>query len=287
MERIRSNRQQQRQQQQRFCRRLTLVGSRRRVFLLLVLLAWCSWSTTTVVEAKRKTPPETITQQKPQPQAQPQEPTDPITGVPFLVEMLGKELYSYLDRPKYRLYLRMTVGKLPNEETFVVSLNMICNLLYGVAILVGFLLLPRGFMLLGTLATIFVGPALVLILLGSTALVAAAFALYPVASVLTLWLFFFLDQSSLSSHWAPAGARSRRRRRRGPARYPALRGPNGLGSGAGIAQVARDAQPGDHGSVSGDQTETGRHSEQYAGTGNDDNKHNGCERQQQEKQQEW
>jgi len=191
MERIRSNRQQQ-QQQQRFCRRLALVGSRRRVFLvLLVLLAWCGrWSSTTVVEAKRKTPPETITPRQKSLQPELQE-TDPITGVPFLVEMLGKELYSYLDRPKYRLYLRMTVGKLPNEETFVVTLNMICNLLYGVAILVGFLLLPRGFMLLGTLATIFVGPALVLILLGSTALVAVAFALYPVTSVLTLWLFFF------------------------------------------------------------------------------------------------
>jgi hypothetical protein len=86
----------------------------------------------------------------------------------------------------------MTVGKLPNEEATIVFLNMVCNLLYGISILAGFRFLPRGGMLIGTLVTLFVGPALVLILLGAAVLMLAAFAVYPVTSVFSIWVSFFL-----------------------------------------------------------------------------------------------
>ena len=86
----------------------------------------------------------------------------------------------------------MTVGTFPNEENTIVFLNLVCNLLYGISILAGFIFLPRGKMLIGTLATLFVGPAMVLLLLGSVGLLLAAFALYPVTSVFSMWLFFFL-----------------------------------------------------------------------------------------------
>lgn len=117
---------------------------------------------------------------------------DDIPGVPFLVETLAKEIYAVVNCKKYKFFLYMTVGKLPDEPTFIVFLNYICNVLYGLAILSGFLVLPRGPMLMATILTIFTGPALVLVLLGCMVAMMAAFAMYPVLSVLTLWMFFFL-----------------------------------------------------------------------------------------------
>lgn len=64
--------------------------------------------------------------------------------------------------------------------------------MYCTTVLVSFLIFPRGLVLFGTLCTIFVGPALALVVLGAIALVIGAFALYPLASVLTMWLIFFL-----------------------------------------------------------------------------------------------
>eukprot|EP00977_Amphora_coffeiformis_P001438 scaffold291_cov168-Amphora_coffeaeformis.AAC.7 len=116
---------------------------------------------------------------------------DDIPDVPFLVEALGKEIYAAVNKPKYKFYFYMTIGKLPDETTFVTVLNMICNLLYGLITLVGFVALPRGFMLMFTALTIFVGPALVLILLGTMAALLVAFALYPITSVASLWVLFF------------------------------------------------------------------------------------------------
>ena len=117
---------------------------------------------------------------------------DDVPGVPFLIEVLGRELYSLINRPKYRFYLFMTLGKLPDEQTFVAILNIVCNFLYCTCILIGFLLLPRNYMLVGTLITLVVGPALILILVGTVGLLAVAFGLYPIPSVISLWLVFFL-----------------------------------------------------------------------------------------------
>lgn len=114
-----------------------------------------------------------------------------VPEVHYLVEMIGKELYSIIDRPKYRFYIYMTIGTLPEEHSMIALINVICNVLYGLFVICGFWFLPRGFMLFGTLATLYIGPALVLILLGSIGLAFAAFAFYPVTSVVVVWLFFF------------------------------------------------------------------------------------------------
>ena len=119
------------------------------------------------------------------------EDSDGIPGVPFLIEWLGRKLYTLIDRPKYRFYLYMTLGKLPDESTFVAVLNVACNFMYCTSILLGFLLLPRNYMLIGTLVTLVVGPALILILIGMVGLLAVSFGLYPIPSVISIWIIFF------------------------------------------------------------------------------------------------
>lgn len=86
----------------------------------------------------------------------------------------------------------MVYGSIPSEESVIVMLNTICNLMYCTTVLASFLIFPRGYVLFVTICTIFVGPALALVVLGAFALVIGAFALYPLLSVLTMWLFFFL-----------------------------------------------------------------------------------------------
>jgi hypothetical protein len=114
-------------------------------------------------------------------------------GVPFLVQMLGKRFYAAMNRPKYKFYIFMTFGtKLPNEQDSIILLNMLCNILYSFSIFLGFCFLPRGTMLLLTLVTLLIGPALVLFLLGCLAMTVVAFSLYPLRSVLCLWLYFFM-----------------------------------------------------------------------------------------------
>jgi len=117
---------------------------------------------------------------------------DDIPDVPFLVETIGKEIYAAVNCRKYKFYIYMTVGKLPDEKSTIILINMVCNLLYALSILLGFLFLPRGYMLVGTAVTLFVGPALILILLGTVALMLVAFAIYPVISVFSMWVLFFL-----------------------------------------------------------------------------------------------
>jgi tetrahydromethanopterin S-methyltransferase subunit G len=117
---------------------------------------------------------------------------DDIPGVPWLVEMLGEEIYRMVNRPKYKFYLYMTIGKLPDENSTVAALSTLCNVLYGWGIVVGFWCLPRGKMLAITLMTLFVGPALVLILLGLLAALTGSFAMYPVTSVSVVWLVYFM-----------------------------------------------------------------------------------------------
>jgi len=128
-----------------------------------------------------------------------EEDDDDIPGVPWLVETIGEEIYRAVNRPKYRFYIYMTVGKLPDENSTVALLSTLCNVLYGLFVLIGFMVLPRGKMLFLTMITILIGPALVLILLGCAAALIAAFAMYPITSVSTVWLFFFL-----TSHIAQA-----------------------------------------------------------------------------------
>ena len=129
---------------------------------------------------------------------------DDIPNVHFLVEMIGQEIYAMVKKPKYKFYIYMTIGALPNEQNTIVLLSTVCNLLYGLCVLFGFLFLPRGPMLFATLATLWVGPALVLILLGTTAALLAAFALYPITSVAVMCTWFFVTSrmaQTLGKRW--------------------------------------------------------------------------------------
>lgn len=112
--------------------------------------------------------------------------------VPYLVDLIGRRMYAYIaGKPKYRFALYMLVGPIPDEESAVALLGYACNFLYCLSILLGFLFLPRGPMLAFAMLTCLVGPAAVLVLLGAAAAAMAAFAVYPLASVLTMWTFFF------------------------------------------------------------------------------------------------
>jgi hypothetical protein len=44
-----------------------------------------------------------------------------VPEVYFLVELIGKEIYSIVDRPKYKFYIYMTIGHLPEECGFCVT----------------------------------------------------------------------------------------------------------------------------------------------------------------------
>ena len=129
---------------------------------------------------------------------------DDIPNVHFLVEMIGQEIYAMVKKPKYKFYIYMTIGTLPNETNTIVLLSTICNILYGISVLFGFLFLPRGPMLFATLATMWIGPALVLILLGVIAAALVAFALYPIVSVGLMCGWFFATSKmaqTLGKRW--------------------------------------------------------------------------------------
>ena len=117
---------------------------------------------------------------------------DDDPNIHFLVEWIGKEIYSVVKKPKYKFYIYMTIGKLPNEHDTILVISTICNIVYGTSVLIGFILFPRGIMLFITLATLWIGPALVLVILGTIGGLIGAFALYPITSVALMCLYVFL-----------------------------------------------------------------------------------------------
>lgn len=115
-----------------------------------------------------------------------------VPSVHPLVEMIGKAMYDAINCAKYKFYIYMVWGSLPDEASTIAVLSTFCNVLYGCSVFFGFIFFPRDRMLLATLLTIYVGPAMILILLGAIAGTIVAFALYPIYSVLAIWLWFFL-----------------------------------------------------------------------------------------------
>lgn len=115
-----------------------------------------------------------------------------------LVGILGETIYDAVDKPKYHFYMRMTIGNL-DRETVVTFVTWSCNVIYGSLVTVGFLVLPRTSMLIFTLLTLYVGPAMVLVVLGCCGGVLAAFALYPVTSVAVVWLVFFVKSKAFQA----------------------------------------------------------------------------------------
>lgn len=111
-----------------------------------------------------------------------------------LVGTLGELVFEGLNSPKYRFYIYMVMGaKLERQQT-IAFISTLCNLLYGVCILLGFLGIggiSRSSMLIFSMLTVLIGPAIILILLAGTVAVLAAFAFYPTVSVSVVWLCAF------------------------------------------------------------------------------------------------
>jgi len=115
-----------------------------------------------------------------------------IPHVHYLVQLIGKEFYSALNSPTYKFFIYMTVGSLPSEKDAIVLVSTLCNVLYCISILIGFIFFRRGPMLAFSIATLWIGPALVLMILGFLGLMVVGFALYPIISVSLMISCFFL-----------------------------------------------------------------------------------------------
>lgn len=157
---------------------------RRRCVTRAFFVLLCAISLFTYAEAKRKpkqdidVPSATV--------------EDGIPEVHYLFELIGREMYAFVNCPKYRFYIYMMGYSLPDERTTIVALSTLSNVLYGCSILIGFIVFPRGQMLIWTLFTLYVGPAFILLFIGAHVALLVAFAMYPVTSVLCVWLWFFL-----------------------------------------------------------------------------------------------
>lgn len=110
-----------------------------------------------------------------------------------LIGLLATALFEFLDRPKYRFYLWATFGVSLDERSTVAGVTLLCNFLYVVIVLSLVLVVPRAHWLVGTAATFFVGPAVVLAILGCIVGSLVVFALYPMTSVAAVWLACFLQ----------------------------------------------------------------------------------------------
>lgn len=107
-----------------------------------------------------------------------------------LVEKVGKAIYRWLNRPKFKFYMLMTIGHF-NEENTILIVSSLCNAFYAILILIGFLILPRERMLIIAALTLYIGPVIILLGLGIGLLIIGCFAFYPVYSVLIIWIWFF------------------------------------------------------------------------------------------------
>ena len=158
----------------------------RRRYAACALVLLCAISLFSYVEGKRKPkqdvdvlPPATVAVE------------DDIPEVHYLFELIGREMYAYVNCPKYRFYIYMMGYSLPDERTTIIALSTLSNVLYGCSVLIGFIVFPRGQMLIWTLVTLYIGPAFILLFIGAHIALLVAFAMYPVTSVLCIWLWFF------------------------------------------------------------------------------------------------
>jgi hypothetical protein len=118
-----------------------------------------------------------------------------------LVEIIGQMVYEKFDAPKYRVVLYLTTGLQLDKQATVALVSTLCNVLYCLLILGGFLgcgplgVLGRQRMLAFTVLSLYVGPALVLIFLAAGGGVLALFALFPMSSVVAITICFFLTST--------------------------------------------------------------------------------------------
>ena len=122
---------------------------------------------------------------------EPIEVDEELTG---LLASLGEMVFDYINTPKYRFYFFM-LGYSLDKTACVTGIVTLCNFLYCVTILLGFMGIggiPRTYMLILTLCTVVIGPAIVLAILAAIGIALVCFALYPIASVTLMWVGFFV-----------------------------------------------------------------------------------------------
>ena len=124
---------------------------------------------------------------------------DPTADVGYLIKLVAEAMFSAIDTPKYKFYLYMTLGFVPKQADFVVATSTLCNLLYVMMLVGGFFMLPRTRMLVITLLTFAVGPALVLIATGATGAFLALAAFRPMYTALAIWIVAFLSSRIFQS----------------------------------------------------------------------------------------
>jgi len=78
-----------------------------------------------------------------------------------LIGVLGELVFEGLNTAKYRFYFYMATGAKLEKQQTIAFISTLCNLLYSVSILLGFLGvggISRTSMLVFTLVTVLVGP---------------------------------------------------------------------------------------------------------------------------------
>eukprot|EP00291_Cryptomonas_curvata_P027303 CAMPEP_0172162414 /NCGR_PEP_ID=MMETSP1050-20130122/6657_1 /TAXON_ID=233186 /ORGANISM="Cryptomonas curvata, Strain CCAP979/52" /LENGTH=246 /DNA_ID=CAMNT_0012832399 /DNA_START=111 /DNA_END=847 /DNA_ORIENTATION=+ len=107
-----------------------------------------------------------------------------------LVGEAGHYLWTYLS--SRWLYIWVTTGYSFDEKLTIYCVSILCNVLYCLTMLIGFIFLPRDLMLLIGLFTATIGPSLVLFILGTIAISILFMAFYPMYTVAIIWSFNFI-----------------------------------------------------------------------------------------------
>lgn len=113
-----------------------------------------------------------------------------------LMALIADELFALCKSHRFSLAL---LGIEVDEIKALYFVTFLCNIAYGVLVLVGFLTMPRNKMLWLTAATVLVGPSIILVIVACVAAGLAACALYPRTSVASLWLVFFLQSKAFQA----------------------------------------------------------------------------------------
>ena len=124
---------------------------------------------------------------------------DPTEDVGYLIKLVAEAMFNAVASPKYKFALYMTLGFVPKHDDFVIAVSTLCNLLYVMMLVGGFLVMPRDRMLIITVLTFAVGPALVLIAIGATGAFLALAAFRPMYMALAIWIVAFLSSRIFQS----------------------------------------------------------------------------------------
>ncbi len=91
------------------------------------------------------------------------------------------------------------VGIKLDEQSTVLVVSVICNLLYCTAILLGFLWFDRNLMLVVVLLTFAIGPVIIFVILGLGVAFIVLMAFCPMITVAGIWFFHFLHSNAIQN----------------------------------------------------------------------------------------